>query len=120
SADTAGRALRQALADGRGLVELDDGTLAVPLRAGGELFGAVAVTGTNGRTPENQRAALVAHAADPPAPLIPRPRLPHRHRPAPCAPTCSPSGGRSCRGSASPRTSARAATAWRWAATGTT
>src|SRR6201989_2561358 len=40
STETAGRALRQALADGRGVIELDDGTLAVPLRAGGGLCGA--------------------------------------------------------------------------------
>src|SRR6185436_15498575 len=80
SADVAGRALRQALADGRGVVELDDGTLAVPLRAGGELFGAVAVTGTNGRTPEGQRTALVAHAAERAALIIRRALLLEREQ----------------------------------------
>src|SRR5918912_843424 len=48
SAESAGRALRQALGDGRRAVELDDGTLSVPPRAAGELFGAVAVAGANG------------------------------------------------------------------------
>src|SRR3954468_22730546 len=72
SVDTASRALRQALADGRGAVELDDGTLAVPLRAAGELFGAVAVGGANGTTPPGQRSALVAHAAERAALIIRR------------------------------------------------
>ena len=80
SADVAGRALRQALADGRGLVELDDGTLAVPLRAGGELFGAVAVAGPNGATPAGQRGALVAHAAERAALIIRRALLLEREQ----------------------------------------
>ena len=80
SADVAGRALRQALADGRGVVELDDGTLAVPLRAGGELFGAVAVAGPNGTTPAGQRGALVAHAAERAALIIRRALLLEREQ----------------------------------------
>jgi PAS domain S-box-containing protein len=80
SADVAGRALRQALADGRGLVELDDGTLSVPLRAGGELFGAVAVAGPDGSTPAGQRGALVAHAAERAALIIRRALLLEREQ----------------------------------------
>ena len=76
----AGRALRQALADGRGAVELDDGTLAVPLRAGGELFGAVAVAGPNAATPPGQRGALVAHAAERAALIIRRALLLEREQ----------------------------------------
>jgi PAS domain S-box-containing protein len=80
SADVAGRALRQTLADGRGLVELEDGTLSVPLRAGGELFGAVAVAGPNGATPAGQRGALVAHAAERAALIIRRALLLEREQ----------------------------------------
>ena len=80
SADTAGRALRQALADGRGATELDDGTLAVPLRAAGELFGAVAVAAPNGATPAGQRGALVAHAAERAALIIRRALLLEREQ----------------------------------------
>jgi anti-sigma regulatory factor (Ser/Thr protein kinase) len=72
SAETAGRALRQAVLEGRGAVELDDGTFAVPLRAAGELFGAVAVGGANGETPVGQRTALIAHAAERAALIIRR------------------------------------------------
>jgi PAS domain S-box-containing protein len=80
SADVAGRALRQALADGRGRVELEDGTLAVPLRAAGELFGAVAVAAPNGSTPAAQRGALVAHAAERAALIIRRALLLEREQ----------------------------------------
>jgi len=80
TADTAGRALRQALIEGRGAVELDDGTLAVPLRAGGELFGAVAVAGAHAATPPGQREALVAHAAERAALIIRRALLLEREQ----------------------------------------
>jgi PAS domain S-box-containing protein len=80
SADGAGHALRQALADGRGVVELDDGTLAVPLRASGELFGAVAVAGSGEATPAGQRHALVAHAAERAALIIRRALLLEREQ----------------------------------------
>jgi anti-sigma regulatory factor (Ser/Thr protein kinase) len=80
SVETASRALRQALADGRGVVELDDGTLAVPLRAGGELFGAVAVAGPNATTPAGQRGALVAHATERAALIIRRALLLEREQ----------------------------------------
>src|SRR3954468_15405750 len=80
SVETASRALRQALADGRGTVELDDGTLAVTLRAAGELLGAVAVGGANGATPVGQRAALIAHAAERAALIIRRALLLEREQ----------------------------------------
>jgi PAS domain S-box-containing protein len=80
SAETAGRALRQALGDGRGPVELEDGTLAVPLRAAGELFGAVAVGSGNGDMPVGQRTALVAHAAERAALIIRRALLLEREQ----------------------------------------
>ena len=122
SADVAGRALRQALADGRGLVELDDGTLAVPLRAGGELFGAVAVAGPNGAAP--------AASAAPSSPMRPSGRRSSSAArssssasttsPPRSSTTSSPSRPPTSRASASPRTSARAATGSRSAATGTT
>jgi PAS domain S-box-containing protein len=80
SVEIASRALRQALADGRGAVELDDGTLAVPLRAAGELFGAVAVGGANGTTPVGQRAALIAHATERAALIIRRALLLEREQ----------------------------------------
>jgi PAS domain S-box-containing protein len=80
SVETASRALRQALADGRGAVELDDGTFAVPLRAAGELFGAVAVGGANGATPPGQRAALIAHATERAALIIRRALLLEREQ----------------------------------------
>jgi PAS domain S-box-containing protein len=80
SADTATRALRQALLEGRSAVELGDGTLAVPLRAAGELFGAVAVGGANGATPVSQRGALIAHAAERAALIIRRALLLEREQ----------------------------------------
>src|SRR3954452_19428464 len=80
SAENAGRALRQALADGRGAVETADGTLAVPLRAAGEVFGAVAVAGANGATPAAQRTALVAHATERAALIIRRALLLEREQ----------------------------------------
>src|SRR3954452_21427986 len=80
SAENAGRALRQALADGRGTVEAADGTLSVPLRAAGELFGAVAVAGANGATPAEQLDALVAHAAERAALIIRRALLLEREQ----------------------------------------
>jgi PAS domain S-box-containing protein len=80
SAEMATRALRQALGDGRAAVELDDGTLAVPLRAAGELFGAVAVGGANGATPVGQRGALIAHAAERAALIIRRALLLEREQ----------------------------------------
>jgi PAS domain S-box-containing protein len=80
SAESAARALRQALGDERGAVELDDGTLSVPLRAAGELFGAVAVAGANGATPAGQRTALVAHAAERAALIIRRALLLEREQ----------------------------------------
>jgi PAS domain S-box-containing protein len=80
AAESAGRGLRYALADGRGAVELDDGTLAVPLRAGGELFGAVAVAEPDGAVPPEQRGALVAHAAERAALIIRRALLLEREQ----------------------------------------
>jgi len=80
SAESAGRALRQALAGGRAAVEGDDGTLSVPLRAAGELFGAVAVAGANGATPAAQRTALVTHAAERAALIIRRALLLEREQ----------------------------------------
>jgi PAS domain S-box-containing protein len=80
SAETAGRALRAAIVEGRGPVALDDGTLAVPLRAAGELFGAVAIGGGNGTTPVGQREALVAHAAERAALIIRRALLLEREQ----------------------------------------
>src|SRR4051794_17861937 len=80
SAETASRGLRHALADGRGAVELDDGTVAVPLRAGGELFGAIAVAEPDGATPAGQRTALVAHAAERAALIIRRALLLEREQ----------------------------------------
>jgi anti-sigma regulatory factor (Ser/Thr protein kinase) len=68
----AGRALRQALAGARATVELDEITVGVPLRAGGELFGAVAVEGADGGAPAAQRHALVSHAAERAALIIRR------------------------------------------------
>jgi PAS domain S-box-containing protein len=68
----AGRALRRALMEGREVAEDDEATLAVPLRAGGELFGALAVAGAAGATPPGQRRALVAHAAERAALIIRR------------------------------------------------
>jgi PAS domain S-box-containing protein len=72
AADAAGRALRRALLEGRAVVEDDEATLAVPLRAGGELFGALAVAGASHGTPAGQRRALVAHAAERAALIIRR------------------------------------------------
>jgi PAS domain S-box-containing protein len=78
AAEHAGRALRQALVAGDGAIELDDGALGVPLRAGGELFGAVAVAGAG--APERQRVALVAHAAERAALIIRRTLLLEREQ----------------------------------------
>jgi PAS domain S-box-containing protein len=78
--EQATRALLQALADGAGAVQLDDGALSVPLRAGGELFGAVAVSGTGAGVPESQRVALVAHAAERAALIIRRALLLEREQ----------------------------------------
>jgi PAS domain S-box-containing protein len=80
SAENAGRALRQAVVEGRGAVELDDGTLAVPLRAAGELFGAVSVAGIDGATPAGQRAGLIAHATERAALIIRRALLLEREQ----------------------------------------
>ena len=80
SAVSAGRALRAAIADGRGTVELADGTLAVLLRAAGELFGAVAVGGANGTMPAGQHGALIAHAAERAALIIRRALLLEREQ----------------------------------------
>jgi PAS domain S-box-containing protein len=80
AADHAGRALRQALHEGDGAVELPDGALGVPLRAGGELFGAVAVSGSGAGAPAGQRAALVAHAAERAALIIRRALLLEREQ----------------------------------------
>jgi PAS domain S-box-containing protein len=76
----AGRALRQALAGQRGAVEVHDATIGVPLRAGGELFGAVAVAGADGGTPASQRQALVADAAERAALIIRRTLLLEREQ----------------------------------------
>jgi PAS domain S-box-containing protein len=76
----AGRALRQALAGPGGAVETGDATVGVPLRAGGELFGAVAVAGADGGTPASQRHALVAHAAERAALIIRRTLLLEREQ----------------------------------------
>jgi PAS domain S-box-containing protein len=76
----AGRALRRAFADPRPPAATDDETIGVPLRAGGELFGAVAVSGADGGTPAAQRHALVAHAAERAALIIRRTLLlEHEH-----------------------------------------
>jgi PAS domain S-box-containing protein len=72
SAEQAARALREALADGRGPLTVEEGVVAVPLRVGGAVFGAVAVAGANGSTPAGQRDALVAHAAERAALIIRR------------------------------------------------
>ncbi len=72
AAEGAGRALRRALMEGREVAEDDGATLAVPLRAGGELFGALAVAGAGSGTPPGQRSALVAHAAERAALIIRR------------------------------------------------
>ena len=80
AAEPAGRGLRHALADGRGAVELDDGTLAVPLRAGGELFGAIAVAEPDRATPPGQRSTLVGHAAERAALIIRRALLLEREQ----------------------------------------
>ena len=124
SADVAGRALRQALADGRGLVELDDGTLA---RAAARRRRAV--RSGRGRRPERRDAArasaraLVAHAAERAALIIRRALLLEREQHVASTlqhdllPQSLPElPGRR----ASPRTSAPAATGSRSAATGTT
>jgi PAS domain S-box-containing protein len=78
--DDAGRALRQALHAADGAVQLADGALGVPLRAGGELFGAVAVAGSGAGAPEGQRVALVAHAAERVALIIRRALLLEREQ----------------------------------------
>jgi PAS domain S-box-containing protein len=80
STEHAARALRQALAEGDGPLELGDGALGVPLRAGGELFGAVGVAGPDAGAPEDQRAALVAHAAERAALIIRRALLLEREQ----------------------------------------
>ncbi|MEY2534068.1 MAG: hypothetical protein QOF29_1978, partial [bacterium] len=80
AADESARGLRQALVEARGPIELDDGTLAVPLRAAGELFGAIAVTGADGGTPAGHRAALVTHAAERAALIIRRTLLLEREQ----------------------------------------
>jgi PAS domain S-box-containing protein len=80
AADDAGRALRQALAGLGAAVELDDATVGVPLRAAGELFGAVAVAGAGGGAPVSQRHALVAHAAERAALIIRRTLLLEREQ----------------------------------------
>ncbi|MEA2316999.1 MAG: hypothetical protein QOD44_1188 [Solirubrobacteraceae bacterium] len=76
----AGRALRQALAGARATVALDETTVGVPLRAGGELFGAVAVEGADGGAPVSQRHALVSHAAERAALIIRRTLLLEREQ----------------------------------------
>ncbi|HEX2105229.1 MAG TPA: SpoIIE family protein phosphatase [Solirubrobacteraceae bacterium] len=80
AAEHAGRALRQALVEGDGAVELDNGALGVPLRAAGELFGAVGVSGSGAGAPEGQRVALVAHAAERAALIIRRALLLEREQ----------------------------------------
>ncbi|MEA2229122.1 MAG: hypothetical protein QOF04_2752 [Solirubrobacteraceae bacterium] len=72
ASEDAARGLRQVIAEAQGPIELADGTLAVPLRAGGELFGAVAVSGSDVGTPAGQRTPLVTHAAERAALIIRR------------------------------------------------
>ena len=116
------RALRQALADGRGAVELDDGTLAVPLRAGGELSGR-----SPSRSPTARRRPASAPRSSATRPSARRSSSAGRScssasstSPRPSSTTSSPRRCPSCPASPSPRTSARAGTGSRSAETGTT
>ncbi len=72
TADIAARAVRRALGEGREVVDEEDDALAVPLRAGGELFGAIAVASPGAEIPPGQYRALVAHAGERAALIIRR------------------------------------------------
>jgi serine phosphatase RsbU (regulator of sigma subunit)/anti-sigma regulatory factor (Ser/Thr protein kinase) len=79
-AEAAGRGLRAAIAAGAPAAEPDGSVLAVPLRAAGELFGAVAVARPDGGTPAAQREALIAQAAERAALIIRRALLLEREQ----------------------------------------